>query len=111
MHFSFFSILSIPAFLLIGCASNSVSDLYDFYPVESDDDRKVFEYRYSIGVAGLADQSSLSSRKGFSFADMREELNKYMDVFRYCEQGFFVYDEVFDGREYALRGECQEPKQ
>lgn len=98
----------ISSILLSACASNGVSELYDFHTIETEDDRKVFEYRYPIGVTDSG--KSISSRKVFSFEDMREELNKYMEVFRYCEQGFFVYDETFDGREYALRGECQEPK-
>jgi hypothetical protein len=28
----------------------------------------------------------------------------------YCTQGYFIYDESFDGNKYSLSGECQESK-
>jgi len=103
-----FGFLLLTTLFLFSCATNKVSDLYDFHPIETVDSRKVFEYRYVLGES--ESRQPLSSSKAFSFVEMRKELNKYMDVYPYCNEGFFVYDELFNGREYTLLGECQEPK-
>ena len=42
------------------------------------------------------------------FSAMRKELDIYMDANLYCSEGYFVYNETFDGGEYLLHGECQE---
>lgn len=101
----------VVAVLLASCASNQVSDLYEFYEVESDDERKLFGYRFVLDPAQRRPETNKRPvRGGISFADMREELNKYMELFPYCREGFFVYDESFNGQRYILRGECQESK-
>ncbi len=99
-------------FLLSACASNSYSELYDFYPVETNTDSKRFRYEFILGTGSAANSSREAPHRGFvvSFDDMREELEKYMDENPYCTQGYFVYDEIFDGNKYTLLGECQESK-
>lgn len=106
--------LSVLACLsLTACASTGVSDLYEFYTVESTNDSKLFGYRF---VVDPTERQPGTSKKilprGFnvSFADMRDELEKYMESFPYCRDGYFVYDESFDGQRYILHGECQESK-
>lgn len=99
--------------MLVSCVSNPVSDLYEFYEIESGTDSKLFGYRFVIDPAER--QPGTSRRlmpNGFNvnFADMRDELSKYMEVFPYCREGYFVYDESFDGQRYILLGECQESK-
>lgn len=99
--------------LVVGCASSPISDLYEFYPVDSEDERKLFGYRFVVDPAQR--QTATSKRKvplqfAVSFENMREELNKYMGVFHYCLEGYFVYDESFDGQRYILHGECKESK-
>tara|TARA_R110002073_G_scaffold228312_3_gene389086 strand:- start:244 stop:582 length:339 start_codon:yes stop_codon:yes gene_type:complete len=98
--------------LLSACASNSYSELYDFYPVETKTDSKRFSYEFILGSGSRADGSRDAPPRGFvvSFNDMREELEKYMEENPYCTQGYFVYDEIFDGNKYTLLGECQESK-
>jgi hypothetical protein len=97
---------------LSACASNSHSELYDFYPVETNTDSKRFRYEFILGTGSRVNSSREAPPRGFvvSFDDMREDLEKYMDENPYCTQGYFVYNEIFDGNKYTLLGECQESK-
>lgn len=111
----FFMILALS--LLTACATNKLSDLYVLKPVETADLSKRFTYGYAIRGPGGGQQgggSESSSRNGQSrerpgsFEDMREELENTMAVIGYCTEGYFVYDETFNGNQYLLHGECQE---
>lgn len=98
---------------IVSCATNKVSDLYEFYEIESEGQSKLFGYGFILDPTKRQAGKSLKNvPKGFavSFADMRKELEKHMKIHPYCLEGFFVYDEVFDGKEYKLLGECQESK-
>ncbi|GEM_PF-1486158 len=41
-------------------------------------------------------------------AEMERALNMYFEMYPYCDEGYFVYDQGFDGSTYTLLGECQE---
>lgn len=43
-----------------------------------------------------------------SRAEMDEILEVYFQNYPYCEDGYFVYDQGFDGNSYTMLGECQE---
>lgn len=108
-----FSCTLLIPLVLTGCATNKVSDLYEFYEVESKGESKLFGYRFVIDPNQRQPGTSkrlTPNRFAISFDDMREELENYMDVFPYCTEGYFVYDESFDGQKYTLLGECQESK-
>ena len=107
------SSLYLVVLLLTACASNQVSDLYEFAVVDSETDSKLFEYSFVVDPNQRQPGTSkklLPRDFAVSFGDMREELRKYMQAFPYCTQGYFVYDESFDGQKYRLLGECQESK-
>ena len=107
-----FSLLSF-IFVLSACATNKISDLYEFYEIPSQSESKLFEYRFVVDPNQRRAETSkriTSDRFAVSFRDMRDELEKYMDAFPYCSEGYFVYDENFDGQKYALLGECQESR-
>jgi len=109
------SVAGLLAFLalLSSCATTKISDLYEFYEVESEGESKLFGYRFVIDPNQRQPETSkrlTPDRYAVSFDDMRKELEKYMEVFPYCTQGYFVYDESFDGQKYILSGECQESK-
>lgn len=96
-----------------GCASNPVSELYEFYPVETNSESKLFEYQFILDPAERRSgtkQTKIPQGFAVSFNDMRAELDKYMKAYSFCLEGYFVYDESFDGQRYILRGECQESK-
>lgn len=40
--------------------------------------------------------------------DMEQALKGYFEIYPYCEEGYFIYDQGFDGNTYTLLGECQE---
>ena len=107
------SSLLAPTLLLAACASHQVSDLYEFAVVDSETDSKLFEYSFVLDPNQRqpgTGKKLLPGNFAVSFDDMREALEKYMRAFPYCSQGYFVYDESFDGQQYRLRGECQESK-
>lgn len=87
---------------LFACSSPSVSDRYDLQTLDSEDASKRFTYGFS------ARGQDRDRSRAASVADMRRELENYMAATGYCEQGYFIYDETFDGAEYLLHGECQE---
>ena len=97
---------------LIGCAGANVSDLYEFHEVESQNESKLFNYQFVLDPAQRSSASRRDVPTGFaaSFSDMRDELEIYMRTFPYCLEGYFIYDETFDGERYMLHGECQESK-
>ena len=97
---------------LIACAGRGVSDLYEFHVVESQNESKLFTYQFILDPAQRSTQSRRAVPTGFSadFGDMREELAVYMRQYPYCLEGYFIYDETFDGERYMLHGECQESK-
>jgi len=99
-------------FLMTACASNRYSELYEFYPVETKTDSKLFSYQFILRPDERGNSSGASPPPGFvvSFEDMRQELEKYMAENPYCTQGYFIYNEIFDGNKYSLLGECQESK-
>lgn len=106
--------------VLVACSSNKVSELYRFQPVQSADSSKRFTYGLSVrGPGGVAErqgngrgQASAARRNpAADFEDMRDELENYMTVVEYCTQGYFIYDETFNGIQYLLHGECQESKE
>ena len=106
-------LLVLSTLLLTSCASTGVSDLYEFYEIESANNSKLFEYRFIVDPNQRRPETSKkpAPRGGVvSFGHMRQELKKYMEAFPYCTEGYFVYDESFDGQEYKLLGECQESK-
>lgn len=98
--------------LVAACASSRYSELYEFYPVETKTDSKLFRYEFILRPEQRINSSRSLPPPGFavSFEDMRNELEKYMEANPYCTEGYFVYDESFDGNKYSLRGECQESK-
>ena len=99
--------------ILCSCASSRVSNLYEFYEIESKGESKFFGYRFVLDPAqrqpGTSGRS-IPDHFAISFDDMRKELKKYMAVYPYCTEGYFVYDESFDGQRYRLLGECQESR-
>lgn len=98
--------------LVCACASSRYSELYEFYPVETKTDSKLFRYEFILRPEQGTNNSRAVPPPGFavSFDDMREELERYMQANPYCTQGYFIYDESFDGNRYSLSGECQESK-
>lgn len=106
------AVLLFAALLVTACASSSYSDLYEFYPVETKSDSKLFRYQFILRPDERGNNSRAAPPPGFvvSFEDMRRELEKYMAANPYCTRGYFIYDEIFDGSKYTLLGECQESK-
>lgn len=105
-------VLSLFTFLC-SCATNKVSDLYEFYEIDSVGESKLFGYRFVLDPSQRQvgkNRRSVPAGFAVSFVDMREELEKYMKLYPYCQEGYFVYDESFDGQEYKLLAECQESK-
>ena len=100
-------LVSLMLLVLCACASNQFSRLYQFQQVDSEGPSKLFRYGLTIGQGTTV---SPADARRVSFADMRKELEKYMDAVQFCTQGYFVYNETFDGSEYLLHGECQESK-
>lgn len=54
--------------------------------------------------SGRASPVSIAPRQ----AEMESALSMYLEMYPYCEEGYFVYDQGFDGSTYTLLGECQE---
>ncbi|MEQ8955042.1 MAG: hypothetical protein ACFHHU_04010 [Porticoccaceae bacterium] len=106
------AVATFVAFLMTACASSRYSELYEFYPVETKTDSKLFRYQFILQPGERDNNSRAAAPPGFvvSFEDMRRELEKYMAENPYCTRGYFVYDEIFDGNKYTLLGECQESK-
>ena len=106
------------AVTLASCASPTISPKYQLRTVETEDESKRFTYGFSARRSALGSGGEAPTRgagrqrrdRGASFADMRKELETYMEITRYCSEGYFVFDESFDGNEYLLHGECQESK-
>lgn len=101
--------------VLTGCASPKISPKYQLKTVATEDDSKRFTYGFFAKGPGGGPGSQPSARggtrdRGVNFRDMREELGVYMEITGYCSDGYFIYDETFNGREYLLHGECQESK-
>lgn len=106
------AVATFVALLVTACASSRYSDLYEFYPVETKTDSKLFSYQFILRPDERGNNSRAAPPPGFvvSFEDMRRELEKYMAANSYCTRGYFIYDEIFDGSKYTLLGECQESK-
>ena len=102
--------------MLQSCASQTLSSKYQLKAVETEDDSKRFTYGFNIAgfgssLGGEGPNPSANARaRSANFEEMRKELETYMQVTGYCADGYFVYDETFNGREYLLYGECQESK-
>lgn len=129
-QFSYVGLILLLAFLAVSCASNKPSGQYEFSLVSTEDMSKRFTYGNILGRPGssLAERAEsggsaggASQRSGsqaprqaefarVSFAEMREDLEEYMAVEQYCTDGYFIYNETFDGRRYLLHGECQESR-
>lgn len=109
------------------CATNKPPENFVLKPVASNDASKRFTYGALSGRGGGPDDAGAgqSERQGggsaggqggrgggqtISFDQLREGLEDYMALNNYCTQGYFVYDETYNGREYLLHGECQESK-
>lgn len=123
-HWRDWFLLLLLASLSSACASSKPSEHYNFRALETADQSKRFTYGFSIRSLGSAgesvlgntrsvgsspsDRDSRSRAKPINFEEMREELAIYMSVTEYCNKGYFVYDETFDGTQYLLHGECQE---
>ena len=114
------ALIYIVLLVLGACASKVPSDRYNFSGVQSQDGSKRFVYGYSVRRsapgAPLAVERDGAARNAVrprrletvDFSAMRKELDIYMNVNPYCSEGYFVYNETFDGGEYLLHGECQE---
>lgn len=96
--------VALLALMVIACASPTISDRYEFENVVSEDSSKRFTYGFSTRESGR------NRPRSASVEDMKKELGEYMAISEYCIEGYFIYDESFDGTEYLLHGECQESK-
>jgi hypothetical protein len=65
--------------------------------------RFVYEVRFGSGSRQSAGRSQAPSQE-----IMEEALEDYFAQDPYCEQGYFLYDQGFDGSSYTILGECQE---
>ena len=104
------------------CATSMPPENFVLRPVASDDDSKRFTYGARVGRGGGSEGGAGRSADGggrqagggrgqtISFEQLREGLEDYMALTSYCTQGYFVYDETYNGNEYLLHGECQESK-
>ena len=104
------------------CATSMPPENFVLRPVASDDDSKRFTYGARVGRGGGSEGGAARSADGggrqvgggrgqtISFEQLREGLEDYMALTSYCTQGYFVYDETYNGNEYLLHGECQESK-
>ena len=99
----FYSVGGVVAVLMLAsCAGQSQFEDYQFRAVASDDGSKRFQY-----VLPAIGEGVEPSSRG-NFAKMRDVLGRYLEHTQYCLDGFFVYDETFDGLEYLLHGECRD---
>ena len=106
--------------ILVSCASKKVSDQYQLQSVESADSSKRFTYGFYVQRLGVGSPSLDGENRGSirsrprdqtaNFEEMRQELKNYMAITGYCSEGYFIYDETFNGSQYLLHGECQESK-
>lgn len=118
------------------CASNTPPEHFVLKPVASNDDSKRFTYGVRVGRqgggpgrggpggasggGGSGSGPQGSGQQGGSggpqrgnqvgFEQLREALEDYMALNQYCTEGYFIYDETYNGNEYLLHGECQESK-
>jgi len=102
---------------LSACATKVASDRYNFSAIDSQDNSKRFTYGFSVrraadGSSSTDGEPRVSSRprrqESADFMKMRDALENYMEDYQYCKEGYFVYNETFDGRHFLLHGECQE---
>ncbi len=97
--------------MLLSCATTPPSDLYAFRALDSDNSSKLFVYETIPGKTSGESARPTSQRPGAgNYAEMRRQLEGDPRVGQYCQMGYFIYGETFDGRTYSLLGECQESK-
>lgn len=125
-HHLIFGQVLLAAVFAASCATTQTSDQYEFSWVATEDMSKRFTYAsFAYGSAASLDERTQSpggaqdapqrssGQPGvgrISFGEMREDLEDYMAVEQYCTDGYFIYNETFDGRRYLLHGECQESR-
>ncbi|MBC6427898.1 MAG: hypothetical protein GDA55_01440 [Cellvibrionales bacterium] len=96
--------------LLGGCASPSIPRDYQFQPA-TNAERKLFTYAFAPTpqrVAPASQNRTQPTASPISFQKMRKTLAKDARLAAYCTQGYFIYQQSFDGQHYRLHGECQE---
>ena len=53
--------------------------------------------------SGTGGRQSVPNRE-----EMEEALEAYFEIYPFCSEGYFIYDQGFDGNSYTMLGECQE---
>lgn len=125
----YWGLVVLLSLLLVACASQQEIRLPDQFETETlvDGSKRfsfVLNFAPRFGGAGQADgegrqqegqpQRAPTGRAGGtpqrvpSRAEMDQVLEEYFQRYPYCEEGYFVYDQGFDGSRYTMLGECQE---
>lgn len=94
------------AILLASCSSNRAVLMPDRFDTESlEDGSKRFVFEVNDGPAARWEQARA---RALSQDNMESALEVYFEQYPFCEKGYFVYDQGFNGRAYTILGECQE---
>ena len=92
--------------LIASCSSSSVVLVPDRFETEVlSDGSKRFVFEVNFGpTAGRADRRSGALDR----TSMESALEGYFEQNPFCQEGYFLYDQGFNGRAYTMLGECQE---
>lgn len=99
--------------LLVACASSPVLVTPDHYETRVDSDGAK---RFEFGVRRLTEAPSLQNMRDgrtqeiepLRFEQIEDSLQAWMESDGFCRDGFFIYDQRFDGSLYLVLGECRD---
>lgn len=98
-------LLLLASGLVTSCSSTNVNILPDRFETDVLADgskRFLFEVRSGPGAGRREGRDRLNAE------NMRLALDSYFELQPFCEEGYFLYDQGFDGNAYTILGECQE---
>ncbi len=78
-------------------------DRFDTEILEDGSKRFVFEVLSGPGGEGRGNRNMIPQPEA-----METALEAYFSEHPFCEEGYFLYDQGFNGRAYSMLGECQE---
>lgn len=108
--------LTLLAVVMASCAGKEQLIMPDRFDTDIlQDGSKRFSFSLNFNRRGrLVSSEDSSSNRASTVSvaprqtEMETALRIYFAMYPYCQEGYFVYDQGFDGSTYTLLGECQE---
>jgi hypothetical protein len=92
------------AILIASCSSSNAFLMPDRFETDIlSDGSKRFLFEVNTNSGRAEGRGGAIDREGMELG-----LRGYFEQYPYCEEGFFLYDQGYDGSTYTMLGECQE---